>query len=366
MDSTFETILRTAVEAGASDIHLKAGTPIVLRVSRELQPVDMPAPTEQWIDDVLRDIVPATLRDRLDREHELDFAFARPGLGRFRTNVFRQRGQWTLALRLVKSDVPPFSSLNLPDIVRRVAETARGIIIVAGAIGEGKSTTLAAMLEHINTTARRHIITLEDPIEYLFEDKFSVIEQREVGLDTATFATGLRHVLRQDPDVLVIGEMRDAESAAAAMSAANIGHLVVTTLHTSDATKSVQRVLEFFPTEQRDYARKLFATTLQAVLCQRLVRTPGGEVLPALEVLLNNVGVAKLIEGDRTEKLVGAMELGNADGMQTFDQALHRMVREGRISRDEALAHAANPDSLRMAFQGVVLSESRRILGSRE
>ena len=275
MDTTFEAILRAASEAGASDIHLKPNAPVVVRIDRELMPIEAPTPTAAWMQTILREIVPAHARERLEREHEADFAFTLPGVGRFRTNVYHHRGQPALALRLVRKSVHTFAELNLPASVHRVADAPRGIVIIAGATGSGKSTTLAAMIEHINATARRHIITLEDPIEFLFDDRQSIIEQREIGLDTVTFASGLRHVLRQDPDVIVIGEMRDAESAAAAMSAANVGHLVVTTLHTSDAVKSVQRVVEFFPEGERDYARRLFASTLRGVVCQRLVNKIG-------------------------------------------------------------------------------------------
>ncbi len=365
MDATFLSILRGGIEAGASDIHIKPHGAIIFRINRQLVPADGDKPDAEWMEALLAEIVPPRLRQRLTSEHEADFALAVPTVGRFRVNVFQQRGDYTLALRIVKTEVRTFSELNLPETTARISEAARGIIIIAGAIGSGKSTTLAAMLDHINTTSRKHIITLEDPIEFLLRDKESVIEQREVGLDTATFATGLRHVLRQDPDVLVIGEMRDAESAAAAMSAANIGHLVITTLHTSDATKSVQRILEFFPADERDYARKLFADTLHAVVCQRLVRSTKGGILPALEILLNNTAVANLIANDRMDKLPGAMDLGAGDGMQTFDGALQNMVLENLITREEAIAHAANPEGLQMAFKGVVLSESRRILGSR-
>jgi twitching motility protein PilT len=365
MDETLLSILRGAVEAGASDIHLKAGGPVTFRVNGALLPVDAPLPSDEWLSAALRDMVPAHLQDRLAQEHEVDFAFHVPELSRFRVNAYQQRGRATIALRVVKTQLRGFAELNLPDTVRQISEAPRGIVIIAGAIGSGKSTTLAAMIEHVNRTARKHVITLEDPIEYLFEDKQSLIDQREVGLDTASFRSGLRHVLRQDPDIIVIGEMRDAESAAAAMSAANIGHLVITTLHTADAPGSVQRVLEFFPPEQREYARHLFAATLHAVVCQRLVRTTTGGMLPALEILLNNAGVAKLIENDHPEQLSATMEMSAGDGMQTFDQALMRMVHEGKISRDVALAHAGNPEGLRMSFQGVVLSDSRRILGSR-
>ena len=365
MDSTFAAILRAAAEARASDVHIKPDAPVVIRIDRELIPVEAPTPTVAWLHAVLGDIVPPHAQQRLDRDHEADFAFMIDGVGRFRANVFHQRGVPTLALRLVKKEIPTFAALNLPETVRAVAEAARGIVILAGATGSGKSTTLAAMVEHINLTARRHIITLEDPIEFLFEDKQSIIEQREVGLDTASFVSGLRNVLRQDPDVIVIGEMRDAQSAAAAMSAANVGHLVITTLHTSDATKSVQRVVEFFPEGERDYARRLFASTLRGVVCQRLVNSATGGVLPAVEILLNNSAVAGLITDDQAQKLSGLIELNAGEGMQSFDQSLAALVKAGRITREEAIAHAGNPDLLRMAFQGVVLSETHRIIKSR-
>jgi twitching motility protein PilT len=365
MDATFAAILRAAAEARASDVHIKPDAPVVIRIDRELIPVEAPTPTAAWLQTVLGNIVPPHARQRLDREHEADFAFMLEGVGRFRANVFHQRGVPTLALRLVKKEIPNFADLNLPKTVQAVAEAVRGIVILAGATGSGKSTTLAAMVEHINLTTRRHIITLEDPIEFLFQDKQSIIEQREVGLDTGTFVSGLRNVLRQDPDVIVIGEMRDAESAAAAMSAANVGHLVITTLHTSDATKSVQRIVEFFPEGERDYARRLFASTLRGVVCQRLVNSTTGSVIPAVEILLNNSAVAGLITDNQAEKLSGLIELNAGEGMQSFDQSLAALVKAGRITREEAIAHAGNPDLLRMAFQGVVLSETHRIIKSR-
>ena len=363
---TFLSSLRSAVDSGASDVHLKPDAPVIFRISRELVPVDLPAPTEEWLGSVLQQIVPAHLQTRLAEDREADFAYAPPGLGRFRVNVFQQRGAYVVSMRLVKAAIRDFAELNLPAVIQRVTEAPRGIVLVTGATGSGKSTTLAAMVEHLNHFARRHIITLEDPIEYLFTDKQSVIEQREVGLDTASFASGLRNVLRQDPDVLVIGEMRDASSVRAAISAANIGHLVLSTLHTSDAAKSVQRVLEFCPADDRDQARRQLATTLHAVVCQRLVHSPTAGTIPAVEVMINNAAVAKLIHGDTLDKLPAAIELGGGEGMQTFEMALYELVKAGRIPQSEALAHAPNPEALKMRFQGVVLSENRRILGSRE
>jgi twitching motility protein PilT len=358
-------ILEGAIAAGASDIHLKQDAPVVFRLRGDLVPVEAPRPTAEWLATVLAAMLPAHLREQLALQHEVDFAYSAPGLGRVRANVFQQRGGLVMALRLVKKLVRNFDELRLPPMVRRIAEAPHGIVLVTGATGSGKSTTLAAMIEHINVTARKHIITLEDPIEYLFEDKQSVIEQREVGLDTASFGSGLKNVLRQDPDVIVIGEMRDAASVAAAISAANIGHLVIATLHTVDAAKSVQRILEFFPGADREPVRQQLANTLHAVLCQRLVHAPTGEVLPVVEVMLTNGSVVKLIHGGQLEKLPAAMELGTGDGMQTFDHALYALVQGGMISQDEALLNSPTPEALKMRFQGVVLNETRRILSAR-
>jgi twitching motility protein PilT len=361
----FSRILQGAVSAGASDVHLKVNSPVIFRIAGELVPVEAPLPTTEWFIGILAKIVPEHFRGRLEHDHEVDFAYALPGVGRFRVNVFQQRNGYVMALRAVKAQVRLFEELHLPAIIPRVAEATHGIVLITGATGSGKSTTLAAMIEHINLTAKKHIITLEDPIEYLFEDKQSVIEQREVGLDTTSFGSGLKNVLRQDPDVIVIGEMRDSASVMAAISAANIGHLVIATLHTVDAAKSVQRILEFFPGSDREPTRQQLATTLHAVVCQRLVRTPSAMILPAVEVLLNTAAVSKLIHGGNLEKLTAAIEMGTGDGMQTFDQALYDMAKAGTITQDEALANSPTPEALKMRFQGVILSEGRRILSAR-
>jgi twitching motility protein PilT len=364
-DEVFRAILTAAVRANASDIHLKPSGTVMFRIDGDLVPVEASVPTEAWLRMVIRSILPAHLTSQFEHEHEVDFAFNDPTLGRFRANAFVQRGHPTLALRIVKSAVRSLDELNLPKQAARLAEAPRGVVILAGPTGSGKSTTLAALVEHVNQATRKHIITIEDPIEFLFNDRECVIEQREVGLDTASYAVGLRHVLRQDPDIIVIGEMRDADSARAAMSAANIGRLVFTTLHTADAVQSVHRLLEFFPTSERDFARHLLAETLHGVMCQRLVRSDAAGILPAAEILFNSPSISRLIADDQLDKVRGAIELGGADGMQTFDQHLTTMVKEGKISRDEAINQAANPDLLRMAFQGVVVSESQRILQSR-
>ena len=359
----FQRILSTAVQGGASDVHLKIGTPVVFRINRQLVGIESPYPTEEWMHKVLQHIVPKHARVRLDEDREADFSYFSPGIGRFRTNVFQQRGQFCIAMRFVKTQVPSFEELGLLDITKRIAESPRGIVLVAGSTGSGKSTTLAAMIEHINANSRKHIITMEDPIEYVFEDNQSIIEQREVGLDTQSFDHALKYVLRQDPDIIMIGEMRDATSFSAAMSAADTGHLVLSTLHTTNAAQSVNRILDFFKAEEREQIRRQLAGTLQAVVCQRMVPTIAGAMTPAQEILLNTGTVRKLIEENRLDKLPAAIETGNEDGMLNFNQSLFQLVKDGKISREEALAKATNAQALEMNFQGIFLSEGKRILG---
>src|SRR6185436_6980060 len=279
----FQKILKTAVEGGASDVHLKIATPVVFRINRQLLAIECPLPSQEWMNKIVDSITPGHLRKRLDQEREIDFSYFIPGIGRFRTNLFQQRGQWCLAMRYVKTHVPSFMELGLLEQIKNIAESPRGIVLVAGSTGCGKSTTLAAMIEHINATFKKHIITLEDPIEYVFEDNQSVVEQREVGLDTLSFHHALTHILRQDPDIIMIGEMRDDVSFTTAMSAADTGHLVLSTLHTTNAAQSVNRILDFFNADEREQIRRQLAGTLQAVVCQRMVPTIAGKMIPAME-----------------------------------------------------------------------------------
>ncbi|MCL4789685.1 MAG: PilT/PilU family type 4a pilus ATPase [Verrucomicrobia bacterium] len=358
----FNKILKTAVDGGASDVHLKIGTPVVYRINRELIAIECPFPTEEWMNKVVEQITPLHLRKRRDDDREIDFSYFVPGIGRFRTNLFQQRGQWCLAMRYVKTHVPSFQELGLLDQVKRIAESPRGIVLVCGSTGCGKSTTLAAMIEHINANYKKHIITLEDPIEYVFEDNQSVIEQREVGLDTLSFHAALVHILRQDPDIIMIGEMRDDISFSAAMSAADTGHLVLSTLHTTNAAQSVSRILDFFDANEREQIRRQLAGTLQAVICQRMVPTIAGAMTPALEIMINTPTVKKLMEENRLDKLPAAIETGGDDGMINFNQALFNLVKEGKVTEKEALAKASNPQALEMNFKGIFLDEGRRIL----
>ncbi|MCX7721681.1 MAG: PilT/PilU family type 4a pilus ATPase [Verrucomicrobiae bacterium] len=359
----FHDVLKAAVESAASDIHIKTGTPIVFRINRQLYPADFPYPDAACIKAWLEHAVPAHLKRRLEEEREADFSYYAPGIGRFRTNVFQQRGEFCFAMRHVKTRVPSFEELGLPEILKEIAETQRGIVIVAGPSGCGKSTTLAAMIEHINANFKKHIITLEDPIEYLFEDNQSIIEQREIGLDTISYHHALKHVLRQDPDVIMIGEMRDSVSIEAAMAACDTGHLVLTTLHTINAPASVVRILDFFKAEEREQVRRQLAGSLRAIIVQRMVNTVSGGITPAFEILINTPTVRKLIEENRLEKLAAAIETGTEEGMMNFNQSLLQLVRSGKITEKEALAKAPNPQALEMNLKGIFLDDGRRILG---
>ena len=359
----FHRILKLAVSGGASDVHVKIGTPIIFRINRQLIAIESPQPTTEWMNMVVKNIVPTHLRKRLEEEREIDFSYHEPGTGRFRTNLFQQRGEFCLAMRYVKTNVPSFEELGLLETIKKLAEVPRGIVLVAGSTGSGKSTTLAAMLEHINATSKRHIVTMEDPIEFVFEDNQSVIEQREVGLDTLSFEHALRHVLRQDPDVIMIGEMRDATSFMAAMSAADTGHLVLSTLHTTNAAQSIGRILDFFKAEEREQIRRQLAGTLKGVICQRMVGTIAGSMTPALEILINTGTVKKMLEENRLDKISAAIETGADDGMQTFNQALFQLVKDGKVSEKEALAKASNAQALEMNFKGIFLNDGSRILG---
>jgi twitching motility protein PilT len=302
------------------------------------------------------------MKKRLEEDREVDFSYYYPDVGRFRTNLFQQRGQWCFAMRHVRSSIPSFEQLGLLEQVKSIAEAHRGIILVAGSTGSGKSTTLAAMIEHVNSNFKKHIITLEDPIEFVFEDNQSVIEQREVGLDTQSFHHALKHVLRQDPDIIMLGEMRDDTSFSAAMSAADTGHLVISTLHTTNAAQSVSRILEFFKADEREQIRRQLAGTLKAVVCQRMVPSLNGKMMPAMEIMINSPMVRKLIEENRLDKLGAAIETGGDDGMVSFNQSLFTLVKAGKVSEKEALAKASNPQALEMNFKGIFLNEGGRIL----
>jgi twitching motility protein PilT len=360
----FHNLLKSAIDQGASDVHIKPDHCATLRIAGTLVPVTTAPPSKELVAEFVRQILPAHQVERLAREKEVDFSYLHDNRWRFRVNVFHQRGNLCLAMRSVRNKIPSFIDLHMPEQLAKIAASENGIVFVTGVTGSGKSSTMAAMVESINLSDKCHIVTLEDPIEYIFEDKQSVIEQREIGLDTTSFASALVHVLRQDPDVIMVGEMRDSQSFMAALAASDTGHLVLTTLHTTTASSAIGRVLDFFPADERDQIRRQIAVNLRAIICQRLVPSVSGGVVPAVEILINTPTVRKFIEENRLDKLSAVIETGNEDGMQTFNHALMKLVKAKLITEAEALSKATNPEALKMNLRGIFLDESRRILSS--
>jgi len=352
--------LHAVVEQGGSDLHLKVPSRPLIRLQGELKPIEeseplAPADTER----VLREMLTASERlAEFARDGEIDFSYTVRGLARFRVNAFRQRGSISIACRVVPFEIRAAEDLGLPEVVTRLAGEPRGIIIVTGTTGSGKSTTLAAMVDHINRNFAKNIVTIEDPIEYLHRDQKSVVHQREIGFDTNSFSQALRRVLRQDPDVILIGEMRDEETVGTALSAAETGHLVLSTLHTIDAVETVNRIIDFFPPHHHQQVRAMLAGALRGVISQRLVPTLDGEGrAPACEVLTMTGRVRDLISNPaETNKLGEVIAEGSYYGMQTFDQALLKHYQEGVISMEEALKAATHPHD----FKLLVAAEGQR------
>ncbi len=361
--SIIKALLQQAVERDASDIHLKVGEPPFFRIHGELAPSDLSKMSADDLKCVVIDILPEHIKRKAEPDNEMDFSHYEEGVGRFRVNVFLSHHVPTLALRHVKTEIPSIAALHLPPILERLVNVDNGILMVCGATSSGKSTTLAAMIHSINTNRRDRIITIEDPVEYVFQDIRSVITQREVGLDTPSFHSALKHVLRQDPDVIMIGEMRDPVSLSVALSAAETGHLVLSTLHSTTADQSIHRILSFFPSEEREQVRLAVAANLAAVLCQRLVPAIRGGVLPAVEIMINTPTIHKLLLGNKLETLHAAIETGKEDGMQTFNQALFQLIKSGQVTEKEGLAQSPSPEALKMNLQGIFLDEGQRILG---
>ena len=340
-----DVVLRRAVGVGASDVHLKVGQPPVIRKNGELVPLDEIDPLDEAELEAVLDHITADARGRrelFDESGELDLAYTTPDLPRFRVNGFRQRGAISFAFRVISDRIPDFAELNLPPGVGRLAGEQRGLVLVTGATGSGKTTTLAAMIDEINRTSRRHIVTIEDPIEILHHDRSSIVNQREVGIDTESFAQALRRVLRQDPDVILIGELRDAETAQVALQAAESGHLVFSTLHTLDAAETIGRIVEFFPHEKQSQVVSILAGVLRGVVSQRLLPRVGGGRIPAVEVMVSNARIAELIRERRTHEIPDAIAAGDFSQMQTFTTALIDLVLAGYVDRETAANAATN------------------------
>ena len=342
-------ILRTAVQEGASDLHFKASEPVLIRIKGNLLPLKVARLTPDATERIFDALRPKHLGEVAASEvQELDFSFALAGTGRFRVNAFRQRGSLALVIRVIPNKIPDFKELGLPAVLPKLAEERRGLILVTGATGSGKSTTLAAVINQINHSRTAHVVTVEDPIEFLFLNKKSSIVQREVGVDTANFATALRSVLRQDPDVIMIGEMRDTETIDIALKAAETGHLVISTAHTTDAAKTVQRLLSAFSPSEQPMMRLRLAESLRAVVSQRLLpRLDGKGVVPAVEVMVATRAVQECIRDEsRTQELGEHIAKGRHYGMQSFDQHLLQLLQQGLVGKDVALSAASNAADL--------------------
>ena len=351
-------ILKAGVKNSASDIHLKVGLPPILRIDGKLVPLKVPQPLRP--EDVkamcAQIFANEEQRDRFERNREADCSYSVPGLGRFRVNVFLQRSTVGIAIRVIPIGVLSFEGLHLPKVIEKVAMETRGLILCTGTTGSGKSTTLATIVEYINHHRSCHIIMIEDPIEFLLRDRKSIINQREIGADTSTFAGALKSALRQDPDVILVGEMRDLETIETAIMAAETGHLVLSTLHTLDAAETINRIIGVFPPYQHKQVRIQLGSILKGVISQRLVpRVDGAGRVPAVEVLINTARVREYIEDkDKTRKIRDAIGQGYTTyGMQTFDQSLMSLYKDKLISLEEALRQASNPDDLALRVRGI-------------
>jgi twitching motility protein PilT len=357
MVSVLDRVLQAARQLGASDVHLKVGLPPIFRVKGELRTVaNVPPMTKEAVEEFGRSMMNQRQRDLFEKNWDVDLAYSTTDGFRYRVNVLQQRGFMGVVMRLIPPNVPPFERLNLPHKVLELADEERGLLLVTGITGSGKSTTLAAMVDYINASRAVHIVTIEDPIEYAFKDRRSVINQREIGFDTTSFARALRASLRQDPDVILVGEMRDLETTEIALTAAETGHLVLSTLHTVDAVETINRIVSIYPPHQQDQARLQLCSVIKGVVSQRLVpRADGMGMVPAVEILVSTARVRELIaDPHRTREIHEAISTGRDPyGMISFDQSLTELVKNRFVTYEEAIAASTNPDDFALFFRGV-------------
>lgn len=360
---TLKEILTAMLESNASDLHLKVGSPPVIRVHGALQPVGRQAVSGDDLKTFASQVLSERQQKVLLESRELDCALSVAGLGRFRCNIYFQRGTPSFAIRAIPVGIKSVADLCLPPVVEALAMKPRGLVVVTGVTGSGKSTTLAAMIQHINLHKRMKILTVEDPIEFLFRDHLSIISQREIGADTQSFASALKHVLRQDPDVIMVGEIRDTETMETALKAADTGHLVLTTLHTTDAPQTIGRIISFFPPHQQAEIRGMVAGNLAGIVSMRLVPAAEGDGrIPACEVLVSTEAVRDhILDASRTSQIQSLLEEGHVQyGMQTFDQALMKLYREGSIGYEDALFHSTTPDEFALRVKGIEAASDAR------
>ncbi|MCZ6568750.1 MAG: type IV pilus twitching motility protein PilT [Deltaproteobacteria bacterium] len=349
-------ILRPAVTGEASDIHLKAGLPPLFRIDGALVPLKSKRLTGEQLERMLAAIMTPVQKAHFDKFHEVDLAYSIAGVGRFRVNAFRQRGTIGIVFRVIPFGVRTLQQLELPKILERIALEPRGLILVTGTTGSGKSTTLAAMIDYINTHKTCHIMTIEDPIEFLIRDKRSIINQREIGVDTTGFARALRAALRQDPDVILVGEMRDYETIETAMTAAETGHLVMSTLHTIDAAETITRIVSAFPPHQQVQVRHQLASIISGIVSQRLVpRADGKGRVPAVEIMVTTARIRECIaDPERNKEIPDAIAKGfTTYSMQTFDQSLMSLLKRGLVKYEDCLRYVSNPDDFALRFKGI-------------
>lgn len=362
MGINIDDILKAAVRVGASDIHVGTGRHPIFRVEGKLMPVkNAPKLTVDDVKSMAYSMMNPAQREKFENLFEMDLAYSISGLSRFRVNIFQQRGSLSIAIRSIPFNILNFQSLHLPPVMEKIAGEERGLVIVTGTTGSGKSTTLAALVDYINKNRARHIITVEDPLEYMHEDQMSYINQREVGIDTMAFANAMRAALREDPDVILVGELRDLETMEICLSAAETGHLVLTTLHTLDAMESINRMLTVFPPHQHNQVRYQLAQVLKAIISQRLVPTADGKArVPAVEVLIATERIKDLIsDPTKTWEIRQAIQEGSLHyGMQTFDQCLYNLYKGNLITYDEAMRQATNKNDLAMRIEGITSGSS--------
>jgi twitching motility protein PilT len=351
-----DELLRFTVERGASDLHLKVGNVPFIRVDGDLQPTNFDMLTAADTEAFAMSLMSDFKKREFETTNEADLGSTLTGVGRFRVTVFKQRGVVGLAIRRVRSEVPSFVELRLPPALAKLADSPRGLVLVTGPTGTGKTTTIASMIGHINATRRAHIVTIEDPIEVVHDDQMSIIQQREIGIDTGSYGAALKHVNRQDPDVIFVGEIRDPESALSAIQAAETGHLVISTLHTVDCVETINRVLDLFPPQQHKELRTSFAGALRGIVSQRLVvRADGKGRVPAVEVLMATGRVFdRIVDANATDSIRDVIAEGEYYGMQTFDQALVNLVREGLVREDEARYASTSPHDFNLALRGLM------------
>jgi len=353
-------ILAYAVKNGASDVHLTVGSPPAVRVDGAIRFVGDTILGAKETMGYLDVIMNEEQRNRFLRTGDADLAYSVQGLGRFRVNILRQRGSVGIIMRHVRGKILSFEQLNLPPALAKIADMRRGLVLITGTTGSGKSTTLASVIDKINNERREHIVTLEDPIEFLHTNKKSIVTQREIAIDTKDFYTALRAAMREDPDVILVGEMRDAETFGAAISAAETGHLVFSTLHTTNAMLTIDRILDLFPSNQHDQVRSQLALQLRACVAQRLIPAADGKGrVPAIEVMFNNPAIASLIRENNVKQIPNAIVAGAEDGMQTFNMSLVGHIKKKLINEEDGLLASDNPDELKMNLQGIFLSQGR-------